>query len=424
MDLITSLRSLNPNQTNRNKALIQFPVKLHVVLDAIEADGFADIMSWQPNGQGFSIHKSEQFEMVILPKYFPGLKRKSFFRHLSLYGFQRLRQSGSNGYEYHHKFFVRHNPQLLRQIGRRKHSMNNRPLTAGDSTPTYALRRSCMEKSENGDAKGSATAESVASAPSSVSQLPIASNVVPPWPRGVLASASEQNPISPYANDNMERQTALEIGANKSTLPVFSTVPCDCAQSLTEQIRCSDVYRRPTLSSESLSAIELDNLDDLDELTALDNSDFDLLFDSLTRSMSAPDRLGDCHHDLGTNQAPAGCLNTPFERIRAFGSPPDPRKCWPYERLLPAPGKDTLKSIALVHRDVQAAKVDDTKGGMLSPCTQLREPYGLGTGSGVGGNVSEVDGYSQKSTLAINIEQNPPNGIQEQGTGGVFDDAW
>jgi HSF-type DNA-binding len=415
MDLITSLRSLNPNQTNRNKALIQFPVKLHVVLDAIEVDGCADIMSWQPDGQGFSIHKSDQFETVILPKYFPGLKRKSFCRHLSLYGFQRLRQSASNGYEYHHKFFVRHNPQLLRQIGRRKHPMNNRPLTAGDSTPTYALRRSCMEKSENGDAKGSTTAESVASAPSSVSQLPIASNVVPLWPRDVLASASEQNQRSPYANDDVERQTSLEIGADKSK-----------SHSLMEQIRRSDVYRRPTFSLE-LSAIEPDNLDDLDELTALDNSDFDLLFDSLTRPMSAPGRLGDCRHDLDTNHAPSGILNTPCERIRAFGS--DPRKCWPYESLLPAPGKDTLKSIALVRRGVQAATVDDTKGGMLSPCTQLREPYGLGTASGVGGNVSisydaEVDGYSQMCTLAINTEQTPPKDIQEQGTGGVFDDAW
>jgi hypothetical protein len=53
----------------------------------------------------------------------------------------------------------------------------------------------------------------------------------------------------------------------------------------------------------SLATIENDDLDDLDELTALDNGDFDLLFDSLTRTVSVPSRLGDRCRDLDTNQA-------------------------------------------------------------------------------------------------------------------------
>lgn len=36
-----------------------FPMKLHSVLGQVEADGFADIVSWQTHGRCFIIHKTD-----------------------------------------------------------------------------------------------------------------------------------------------------------------------------------------------------------------------------------------------------------------------------------------------------------------------------------------------------------------------------
>jgi hypothetical protein len=48
---------------------IPFPVKLHSVLDQVEADGLAHIVSWQPHGRCFVIHKPKEFVDHVMPKY-------------------------------------------------------------------------------------------------------------------------------------------------------------------------------------------------------------------------------------------------------------------------------------------------------------------------------------------------------------------
>ena len=47
---------------------IAFPVKLHSVLDQVEADGLAHIVSWQPHGRCFVIHKPKEFVDHVMPK--------------------------------------------------------------------------------------------------------------------------------------------------------------------------------------------------------------------------------------------------------------------------------------------------------------------------------------------------------------------
>ena len=44
-----------------------FPVKLHYMLSDMEADGLDHIVSWQPHGRCFIVHKPNNFAEKILP---------------------------------------------------------------------------------------------------------------------------------------------------------------------------------------------------------------------------------------------------------------------------------------------------------------------------------------------------------------------
>ena len=44
-----------------------FPVKLHYMIKELETDGMADIVSWQPHGRCFVVHKQLHFVEKILP---------------------------------------------------------------------------------------------------------------------------------------------------------------------------------------------------------------------------------------------------------------------------------------------------------------------------------------------------------------------
>jgi hypothetical protein len=44
-----------------------FPVKLHYMIKELETDGMADIVSWQPHGRCFLVHKQQHFVEKVLP---------------------------------------------------------------------------------------------------------------------------------------------------------------------------------------------------------------------------------------------------------------------------------------------------------------------------------------------------------------------
>lgn len=95
-----------------------FPLRLHAMLDKLEADGHADVISWQPHGRCFVVRKPKEFKL-LLPKYFKLSKMASFQRQLNLYGFQRLTQ-GRDKNGYYHEYFLRGKPALARHIQRNK----------------------------------------------------------------------------------------------------------------------------------------------------------------------------------------------------------------------------------------------------------------------------------------------------------------
>lgn len=118
-----------------------FPVKLHEMLDQIEADGLAHVVSWQPHGRCFVVHKPKEFVNHVMPKYFKQTKMASFQRQLNLYGFNRLTGGLDKG-GYYHELFLRGKVSLAYDINRmRVKGTGVRLPTNPDNEPNfYALQ--------------------------------------------------------------------------------------------------------------------------------------------------------------------------------------------------------------------------------------------------------------------------------------------
>jgi hypothetical protein len=102
----------------RGSANSPFPTKLHEMLERVEEDGNSHIISWQPHGRCFVVHKPELFK-TILPYYFKLSKIASFQRQLNLYGFQRITRGPDKG-GYYHELFLRNRAFLSHRIQRVK----------------------------------------------------------------------------------------------------------------------------------------------------------------------------------------------------------------------------------------------------------------------------------------------------------------
>lgn len=98
---------------------VAFPLKLHSILDQVERDGLANVISWQAHGRCFVIHQPKQFVDIVMPKYFRQTKLTSFQRQLNLYGFCRLTRGNDAG-GYYHELFLRGKPFLTKRMIRTK----------------------------------------------------------------------------------------------------------------------------------------------------------------------------------------------------------------------------------------------------------------------------------------------------------------
>lgn len=103
----------------RGGVSVAFPLKLHAVLDQVEADGLAHVISWQPHGRCFVVHRPKEFVDHVMPKYFRQSKLTSFQRQLNLYGFARLTRGADAG-GYYHELFLRGRVFLCKRMTRTK----------------------------------------------------------------------------------------------------------------------------------------------------------------------------------------------------------------------------------------------------------------------------------------------------------------
>ena len=110
--------ALSLSHNSNTSSSIPFPLKLYEMIDQMESDGLAHVMSWQPHGRCFQVHEAKAFKQM-LPNYFKLSKIASFQRQLNLYGFQRLTAGLDKG-SYYHELFLRNRRDLVAQIQRVK----------------------------------------------------------------------------------------------------------------------------------------------------------------------------------------------------------------------------------------------------------------------------------------------------------------
>ena len=94
-----------------------FPWKLHDMLSAAQSEHFHDVVSWEPNGLSFKVHRIEDFVQQILPLYFDQTKFESFRRQLNLYGFTRITRGPNRGM-YVHRCFLKSDRSLCQHVTR------------------------------------------------------------------------------------------------------------------------------------------------------------------------------------------------------------------------------------------------------------------------------------------------------------------
>ena len=66
-DMVKEESSLRKDR-RQGGVVLTFPQKLHGVLEQAEANGFAHVISWQPHGRCFMIHKPKAFVAQVMPK--------------------------------------------------------------------------------------------------------------------------------------------------------------------------------------------------------------------------------------------------------------------------------------------------------------------------------------------------------------------
>ena len=136
------------SEVSRGGVVTPFPWKLHDMLESVEEEGYAHIVSWQVHGRCFMVHKPREF-VEIIQKYFNQSKLASFQRQLNLCkyhdvfnhvkarapevfvsnkllvpllftdGFQRLTTGRDKG-SYYHKDFLRGKRDLCANLTRHK----------------------------------------------------------------------------------------------------------------------------------------------------------------------------------------------------------------------------------------------------------------------------------------------------------------
>lgn len=193
-----------------------FPAKLHEMLQKVDDDGYAHVVSWQPHGRCFVVHDPSAFK-TILPNYFKLSKLASFQRQLNLYGFQRL-TAGLDKNGYYHELFLRGRTDLVAKMNRIKvKGTGVRAKANPDEEPNLYLYPAV-----------DLTASAIISAKKLSASSPHASNItqpmsvpVPPAPSAVVSKDPSPLTVPSLPSVLMaptSAQTAVELALQHSTL--------------------------------------------------------------------------------------------------------------------------------------------------------------------------------------------------------------
>lgn len=130
-DTTDEVTGANKRRAHRGGVAVPFPEKLHYMLSQVDGEGVSHIVSWQPHGRCFIVHKPQQFVQEVMPRFFKQTKLTSFQRQLNLYGFVRL-TAGTDRGGYYHELFLRGRMDLCRRMSRTRVKGNG---SKGASSP-------------------------------------------------------------------------------------------------------------------------------------------------------------------------------------------------------------------------------------------------------------------------------------------------
>lgn len=136
---------------------LQFPWKLHQLLENVEAEGSGAIVSWLPHGKAFRVHNKPKFVSTVMSSYFNSTKYKSFQRNLNLWGFETITQGPDKGSIYN-RFFIKNIPDLCARMIRQKikgassdpSSDSSKTSSSAPGALTDAVNASAYNASQNG----------------------------------------------------------------------------------------------------------------------------------------------------------------------------------------------------------------------------------------------------------------------------------
>jgi hypothetical protein len=116
----SSMECTDDSTNAAKQECIQFPWKLHEMLDNADVEGFSDIVSWLPGSMNsFKVHQPRVFVEGTMPRYFKKIKFKSFRRQINMWGFKRIKGGAGKG-GYRHPNFIRGMPSLCCMMKRVK----------------------------------------------------------------------------------------------------------------------------------------------------------------------------------------------------------------------------------------------------------------------------------------------------------------
>lgn len=121
----------------RGGVSVHFPERLFEMLEQVDLIGMAHVVSWQPHGRAFLVHRPQEFVAEVMPRFFRQSKFTSFQRQLNLYGFVRL-STGRDCGSYYHECFLQGCPALCRRIVRRRIKGNGvKPVPSPSTEPDF-----------------------------------------------------------------------------------------------------------------------------------------------------------------------------------------------------------------------------------------------------------------------------------------------
>jgi hypothetical protein len=100
------------------------------VLEEVAKVGDESIVSWQPHGKAFRVHRPDLFARTVMPRYFKQTKYKSFLRQLHIYGFRRMGKSIKDRGAYFHSMFIRDKISMSLQMACQKIKGNEKTSNA------------------------------------------------------------------------------------------------------------------------------------------------------------------------------------------------------------------------------------------------------------------------------------------------------